>query len=68
MLRVLPHILRCWDSKSTLHYWGMRHGDIVEGVLRMLFKLLSLIGYDYSIIDSTKFADWVRGCMSYSLM
>ena len=47
--------------KSTLHYWEMRHGDIVEEVLRMLFKLLSLIEYDYSIIDSTKFADWLRG-------
>jgi len=47
--------------KSTLHYWEMRHGDIVERVLRILFKLLSLIEYDYSIIDSTKFADWVRG-------
>ena len=47
--------------KSTLHYWEMRHGDIVEEVLRILFSLLSLIEYDYSIIDSTKFADWVRG-------
>ena len=54
--------------KSTLHYWEMRHGDIVERVLRILFSLLSLIEYDYSIIDSTKFADWFRGCMSYSLM
>jgi len=27
----------------------------------MLFSLLSPIEYDYSIIDSTKFADWVRG-------
>jgi len=47
--------------KSTLHYWEMRHGDIVERVLRMLFSLLSPIEYDYSIMDSTKFADWVRG-------
>ena len=47
--------------KSTLHYWEVRHGDIVERVLRMLFKLLSLIEYDYSIMDSTKFADWLRG-------
>jgi len=44
--------------KSTLHYWEMRHGDIVEEVLRMLFKLLSLIEYDYSIIDSTKVTEW----------
>jgi len=36
-------------------------GDIVERVLRMLFSLLSPIEYDYSIIDSTKFADWLRG-------
>jgi len=47
--------------KSTLHYWEMRHGGIVERVLRMLSKLLSLIEYDYSIIDSTRFADLVRG-------
>jgi len=43
--------------KSTLHYWEMRHGDIVERVLRMLFSLLSLIEYDYS----TKITDWLRG-------
>ena len=55
--------------KSTLHYWEMRHGDIVEEVLRILFRLLSLIEYDYSIMDSTKFTDWwLRGCMIYSLM
>jgi len=54
--------------KSTLHYWEVRHGDIVEEVLRMLFSLLSLIEYDYSIMDSTKFADWVRGFMRYLLM
>jgi hypothetical protein len=47
--------------KSTLHYWEVKHGDIVERVLRILFRLLSLIEYDYSIIDSTKFADWLRG-------
>jgi len=46
--------------KSTIHYWEMRHGDIVKRVLRMLFKLLSLIEYDYSIIDSTRSADLVR--------
>ena len=59
MLGPIPHML-CFP-KSTLHYWEMRHGDIVERVLRMLFKLLSLIEYDYSIMDSTKFADWLRG-------
>jgi len=47
--------------KSTLHYWEMRHGDIVEEVLRLLFRLLSLIEYDYSIVDSTKLTDWLRG-------
>ena len=47
--------------KSTLHYWEVRHGDIVGEVLRALFKLLSPIEYDYSIIDSTKFTDWLRG-------
>ena len=33
-------------------------GDIVEEVLRMVFKLLSLIEYDYSIMDFTKFTEW----------
>jgi hypothetical protein len=47
--------------KSTLHYWEVRHGDIVEEVLRALFRLLSLMDYDYSVIDSTKLADWLRG-------
>jgi hypothetical protein len=32
----------------------------------ILFKLLSLI--DYSVVDSTKFTDWLGGFMNYSLM
>jgi len=47
--------------KSTLHYWEVRHGDIVEEVLRTLFSLLSHIEYDYSIMDSTKLTDWLKG-------
>ena len=47
--------------KSALHYWEMRHGDIVERFLRALFRLLSLMEYDYSIMDSTKLTDWLRG-------
>jgi hypothetical protein len=47
--------------KSTLHYWEVRHGDVVEEVLKALFRLLSLMDYDYSVIDSTKFTDWLRG-------
>jgi hypothetical protein len=47
--------------KSTLHYWEMRHRDVVVEVLRTLFRLLSLIEYEYSIIDSTKITDWLRG-------
>jgi len=42
----------------------MRHEDIVGEVLRILFKLLSLI--EYSVVDSTKFTDWLGGFMSYS--
>jgi hypothetical protein len=34
--------------KSTLHYWEVRHGDVVEDVLKALFRLLSLMDYDYS--------------------
>jgi len=47
--------------KSTLHYWEVRHGDIVEEVLRALFRLLSLMDYDYSVVDSTKLTDWLKG-------
>jgi hypothetical protein len=28
--------------KSTLHYWEVKHGDIVEEVLKALFRILSL--------------------------
>jgi hypothetical protein len=45
--------------KSTLHYWEVRHGDIVGEVLKIIFKLLNLIEYDYSVVDSTKFTDWL---------
>jgi hypothetical protein len=47
--------------KSTLHYWEVRHGDVVEEVLKALFRLLSLMDYDYSVINSTKFTDWLKG-------
>jgi hypothetical protein len=47
--------------KSTLHYWEVRHGDAVKEVLRTLFRLLSLMDYDHSAIDSTKLTDWLRG-------
>jgi hypothetical protein len=30
-------------------------------VLRALFRLLSLMDYNYSVVDSTKFTDWLRG-------
>jgi hypothetical protein len=29
--------------------------------LKALFKLLSLMDYDYSVVDSTKLTDWLRG-------
>jgi hypothetical protein len=43
--------------KSTLHYWEMRHGDIVGEVLKIIFRLLNLI--EYSVVDSTKLSDWL---------
>ena len=33
--------------KSTLHYWEVRHGDMVGEVLKALLRLLSLMDYDY---------------------
>jgi hypothetical protein len=47
--------------KSTLHCWEVRHGDVVEEVLKALFRPLSLMDYDYSVVDSTKLTDWLRG-------
>jgi hypothetical protein len=46
--------------KSTLHYWEVRHGDVVEEELKTLFRLLSLMDYDHSVVDSTKLADWLK--------
>jgi hypothetical protein len=46
--------------KSTLHYWEVRHGDVVVEVLKALFRLLTQMDYDYSVIDSTKFTDWLK--------
>jgi hypothetical protein len=46
--------------KSTLHYWEVRHGDMVEDVLKALFRLLTQMDYDYSVIDSTNFTDWLK--------
>jgi len=46
--------------KSTLHYWEVRHGGIVEEVLKTVFKLLNLIEYDYSVVDSAENIDWLK--------
>jgi hypothetical protein len=35
-------------------------------VLNVLFRLLSLMDYDYSVVDSTKLTDWLRDCVSCS--
>jgi hypothetical protein len=40
--------------KSTLRYWEARHGDMVGEVLKALLRLLSLMDYDYSVVDSTR--------------
>jgi len=54
MLKAYPsYILALGFPKSILHYWEMRWGDVVEDVLRMLLKLLSLIDY-HSTVDSNK--------------
>jgi hypothetical protein len=43
--------------KSTLHYWEVRHGEVLKALLR----LLSFMYYDYSVVDSTRFTDWLKG-------
>jgi hypothetical protein len=40
----------------------------VGEVLRILFKLLSLIEYDYSVVDSTSSLTGWGGFMNYSSM
>jgi len=46
--------------KSTLHYWEVKHGDVVGEVLKTLLRLLTQMDYDYSVVDSTKFTDWLK--------
>jgi hypothetical protein len=48
--------------KSTLHYWEVRHGEVLKALLR----LLSFMYYDYSVVDSTRFTDWLKALMNYS--
>jgi hypothetical protein len=48
-------------SKFTLHYWEVKHDDIVNEILRGLFRILSRIEYDYSVVDSTEVTDWLKG-------
>jgi hypothetical protein len=38
--------------KSTLHYWEVRHGDVVEEELRALFRLPRLMSYDFRSTNS----------------
>jgi hypothetical protein len=33
---------------------------MVGEVLNVLLRLLSTIDYDYSVVDSTKFTDWLK--------
>ena len=47
--------------RSTLHYWEVRRGDVVVEVLKALLRLLTHVDYDYSVMDSTKFTDWLKG-------
>jgi hypothetical protein len=35
--------------------------NIVEEVLRELFRILRHIEYKYSVVDSMKVIDWLRG-------
>jgi hypothetical protein len=34
---------------------------VVGEVLKALLRLLSFMDYDYSVVDSTKFTDWLKG-------
>jgi hypothetical protein len=46
--------------KSTLHYQEVRHREVVGEVLKALLRPLSFMNYDYSVIDSMKFTDWLK--------
>jgi hypothetical protein len=39
----------------------VKHGDVVEEVLRTLFRILGHIEYDYSVVDSMRITDWLMG-------
>jgi hypothetical protein len=47
--------------RSTLHYWEVRRGGVVVEVLKAILRLLTHVDYDYSVVDSTKFTDWLKG-------
>jgi hypothetical protein len=44
--------------RSTLSYWENHHGFLIKHVLEVLFGILCLLSYDYTVLDSTKFTDW----------
>jgi hypothetical protein len=41
--------------------------NIVEEVLRELFRILRHIEYKYSVVDSMKVTDWLRGLHELSI-
>jgi hypothetical protein len=59
-------VLRAYPSNSSMLElqnlcWEVKHGDIVDEVLKALFRIPSHIEYEYSVVDSTKITDWLKG-------
>jgi hypothetical protein len=44
--------------RSTMSYWELNYGFLVEEVLKILFGVLCPLEYDYTVLGSTKFTDW----------
>lgn len=53
-------VCRCRVDHSVIHYWEKKlPKEVVEKIVRTIAKEVERsLGYDFSIIDSTKFASW----------
>jgi hypothetical protein len=55
---------------SVIHYWEKRISkELIQELIRLVgAKLDDLLGYDFSVIDATKFADWHKTTTEFHLL
>lgn len=55
---------------SVIHYWESRiERKVIERAVRTIgSRLEEILGYDFSVIDATSFADWHNGNNSFHLL